>query len=335
MQQNQEKNSLPNISICTPTFNRRPFIPFLIKCIEQQTYPREKIEWVVVDDGMDKIGDLISNISTININYISLPHKITLAKKRNLMNHEAKGDILVYMDDDDYYPPERVYHAVETLLNNPHALCVGSSQMTLYFNNDGKMMDFGPYGENHATAATMAFRKELLQLTQFNEEDSVGEEKYFLKNYTIPFAQLDTKKTILVFNHSQNSCDRTPLLDTTKYNAKCRESQFIISDFMCNNQEMIEFYTRSLNNILEQYPLGSLEYKPDVIKKKDDLAIKRKEKENQILQNKLQSLTKTCSHQCIAIQQIMEENRQLMEKNKYLETKITELISKFKIVEKK
>lgn len=32
------------------------------------------------------------------------------------MHEKSKGDILVYMDDDDYYPPERVSHAVETLL---------------------------------------------------------------------------------------------------------------------------------------------------------------------------------------------------------------------------
>ncbi len=27
----------PFVSICTPTFNRRPFIPFIKKCIENQT----------------------------------------------------------------------------------------------------------------------------------------------------------------------------------------------------------------------------------------------------------------------------------------------------------
>jgi glycosyltransferase involved in cell wall biosynthesis len=31
-----------------------------------------------------------------------------LGAKRNLIHKHAKGDILVYMDDDDYYPPERV-----------------------------------------------------------------------------------------------------------------------------------------------------------------------------------------------------------------------------------
>ena len=38
--------TLPNVSICTPTFNRRPFLPSLIKCISAQDYPHEKIEWI-------------------------------------------------------------------------------------------------------------------------------------------------------------------------------------------------------------------------------------------------------------------------------------------------
>ena len=35
---------LPTVSICTPTFNRRPFVPVMIKCFEHQTYPKNKIE---------------------------------------------------------------------------------------------------------------------------------------------------------------------------------------------------------------------------------------------------------------------------------------------------
>ena len=28
------------------------------------------------------------------------------------MHEKTKGEIIVYMDDDDYYPPDRVNHAV-------------------------------------------------------------------------------------------------------------------------------------------------------------------------------------------------------------------------------
>ena len=40
-------NLMPFVSICTPTFNRRPFIPSMIKCFEHQDYPKDRIEWIL------------------------------------------------------------------------------------------------------------------------------------------------------------------------------------------------------------------------------------------------------------------------------------------------
>ena len=34
-------HNTPFVSVCTPTYNRRLFIPQLIKCFKQQTYPKE------------------------------------------------------------------------------------------------------------------------------------------------------------------------------------------------------------------------------------------------------------------------------------------------------
>ena len=56
MGKNKNKlRKLPFVTICTPTFNRRPFIPIMIKCFQHQTYPKDRMEWIIVDDGTDKI----------------------------------------------------------------------------------------------------------------------------------------------------------------------------------------------------------------------------------------------------------------------------------------
>ena len=202
---------LPFVSICTPTFNRRPFFPIIKKCFENQTYPKDRMEWIIIDDGTDKIEDLVINIPYIK--YYKYNEKMFLGKKRNLMHEKSKGEIIIYMDDDDYYPPERVSHAVEMLQKNPQALCAGSSEMFIFFKHINKMYKFGPYGPNHSTAATFAFRRELLLETQYDDNAALAEEKIFLKNYTIPFVQLDPIKTILVFSHDHNSFDKKTLLD--------------------------------------------------------------------------------------------------------------------------
>ena len=61
----EKTNSLPFVSICTPTFNRRPFIKSAIKCYLHQDYPQELLEWIIIDDGTDKIGDLVEDISGV------------------------------------------------------------------------------------------------------------------------------------------------------------------------------------------------------------------------------------------------------------------------------
>ena len=120
-----DKSELPFVSICTPTFNRRPFIRNLIKCVDNQTYPKERMEWVIIDDGTDAIEDMVSQHPLVS--YFKFNKKMSLGRKRNVMHKKTRGSIIVYMDDDDYYPPERVSHAVEMLTNNPSALCAGSS----------------------------------------------------------------------------------------------------------------------------------------------------------------------------------------------------------------
>ena len=62
---NNNKKELPFVSICTPTFNRRPFIPYTIKCFDHQDYPKDKIEWIIIDDGTDLIEDLVSHIPQV------------------------------------------------------------------------------------------------------------------------------------------------------------------------------------------------------------------------------------------------------------------------------
>ena len=165
----QKPNPNPMVSVCTPTFNRRPFIHAMMQCFAHQTYPRERMEWIIIDDGSDPIEDLVSQHPCVR--YFRLEEKISLGKKRNMMHEKARGEIIVYMDDDDYYPPERVSHAVATLLDHRKrktgVKLAGSSEMCIYFKGDGykggsQMVQFGPYGPNHATAATFAFWKELL-----------------------------------------------------------------------------------------------------------------------------------------------------------------------------
>jgi len=262
----------PLVSIITPTFNRRPFYPMIIKCFENQTYPKDKMEWIIIDDGTDKIEDLVKDIPQVK--YFKYDEKMTLGRKRNLAHEKASGDILVYMDDDDYYPPERVRHAVD-MLRTSKSLCAGSSEMLIYFKHINKMLKFGPYGPYHATAATFAFKKELLKITKYDEDAALAEEKKFLKDYTIPMVQLDSKKTILVFSHNHNSFDKKTLLERAPYPNKTINYTDITVDDMVKEDEIKKFFLEDIDDILDKYEPGKPENKQDVLKQIDEISAKR------------------------------------------------------------
>ena len=258
---NKTKAPLPLVSVCTPTYNRRPFISSMIQCFQHQTYPADRMEWIVIDDGTDKVGDLLVDIPQVK--YYAYDEKMPLGKKRNEMHSKSTGAILVYMDDDDYYPPERVEHAVQRLRSNSKALCAGSSEIHVHFKHIDKIIQFGPYGAQHATAGTFAFKRELLRSHRYDDDAALAEEKSFLENYTVPFVQLDTLKTILVFSHNHNTFDKRRLLDNPHPNY-VRDSRFTVDDFV-KESDLQRFFTIDIESALENYAPGRPEMKPDVL----------------------------------------------------------------------
>jgi len=130
---------LPKISILTPTFNRRKFLE-LMKCnIHFFNYPKELIEWCILDsygkDGSksekfleEREVEQLSNELGIEISYVYLPQKLEIGEKRNILSQNAKHDILINMDDDDIYLPNYLTHSVHILLLN-NKDCVGVLNM--------------------------------------------------------------------------------------------------------------------------------------------------------------------------------------------------------------
>ena len=312
-----KKQSLPTVTICTPTYNRRPFIPFLKKMVAYQTYPSKLINWVLVDDGTDKIEDLVNDVP--NLTYVRLEEKISLGKKRNLMNEKATGEIIVYMDDDDYYPPERVSHAVDTLMKNPQVNIVGSSIMHIYFKEIDKVYQFGPYGLTHATAATFAFRKKLLNECSYDETQCLAEEKHFLKDWKIPLVQLDTMKTILVFSHNQNTFDKTPMINEP--GPTVRETTKKPTDFI-KDDELKQFFLKDIVEQLNNYNEGNIINKPDVLKQVNIMSIER-------LTNTKNDLLKAVNQNRFLIQTLQardEEIKSLKIKLEHMHNKLREVI---------
>ena len=211
----QLDKNFPFVSVITPTYNRRKFIPYLIQMYENQDYRKDRMEWIVLDDGQDKVKDLFDAAAKRipNLRYIALEDKLLIGAKRNILNKEAKGPIIVAMDDDDYYPSCRVSAVVNVFKQNPKHELAGASEIYMYYSDIQKIYKLGPYNPNHATNGTMAWRKSYADTHMYDETVTHSEERSFLEDYKNPMIQLDPFKVMLVMSHSENTFDKRKMRD--------------------------------------------------------------------------------------------------------------------------
>ncbi len=208
-------SQLPFVSLVTPTYNRRFFWPSMLSNFTSQLYPAAKMEWIIFDDGTDSIEDLVVEAQKKHpqIRYIRSEEKLLIGQKRNRLNDEARGDLIVSMDDDDYYSNERVSHVVQMFARNPKIELAGSSEIFMYYTDNKKIYKIGPYGPKHATNGTMAWRKSYNKTHRYDDYHTHAEEKSFLDNYVNPMIQLDSRKVMLVIAHSMNTFDKRGIRD--------------------------------------------------------------------------------------------------------------------------
>jgi len=111
--------------------NRKLFFKLAIYNFNRFIYPREKLEWIIVDNGEENLCDILPIDNRIR--YIKLDHskQYSVAYMRNRCISESKHDIICYMDDDDIYRPESILSRVKSLIKykNNGIECVGCTQI--------------------------------------------------------------------------------------------------------------------------------------------------------------------------------------------------------------
>jgi glycosyltransferase involved in cell wall biosynthesis len=192
------------VSVITTTYNRPQFIPRLIEAYKRQTYTSGLMEWVILDDGTEKVGHIFrEQAAGLNIRYFPLAEKLPMGSKLNILNEKATGDIIIVMDDDDYYPPTRVSSVVEAFQKNPKKQVAGSSKVYMYATDTETIYCAGPYHDMHALNCTLAYRFTYLKTHAYDNDEPCAVERVFLNDFTEPMIQLEGQ--ILHIIHSSNT----------------------------------------------------------------------------------------------------------------------------------
>ena len=178
-----KEEDLPDVSVLTITKDRRAFMPLAKYSYMIQSYPEDKLEWVIVDDGDDPIEDTL--IGVPNVKYVRCEQGMTISQKRNLAVENAMYDVLVTMDDDDVYPNNSVLHRVAMLLKEPAKECGFCTTIPCYdVTKFSSFMNVPPITlpmSERVSEATLVFTRKFWEEGHFDNSVHVGEGNAFIR----------------------------------------------------------------------------------------------------------------------------------------------------------
>src|SRR5260370_5042146 len=119
-----ERNRAPLVSVIVDTVNHEVFIEDAIRSVLKQEYDLGAVEVLVVDDGS---RDGTSKQLAAFVDQIRIVRKQNggQASALNLGVSLARGDIVAFLDGDDWWHPRKLQAVVSYLLQNPTVGMVG------------------------------------------------------------------------------------------------------------------------------------------------------------------------------------------------------------------
>ena len=201
------------VVVCTPTKNRRWSWNFSRTCMDMQS--RKPDLWVILDNSSTPAEDwsIAKDRSDVLYERVYGIQPIGWMRNRCLeIALEQGADYIVFWDDDDYYPPTRISSGLKALDANPTADIAGSSRMYLLLTRENIMVEVGPFGDTHATAATWTIRRRYAETHRFVETKTRGEELEFTQEWSANLIQVPAEETIVVLGHGRNTVDKSNLL---------------------------------------------------------------------------------------------------------------------------
>ncbi len=126
-----------SVIICTR--NRSRYLADALRTLSSQTYPREQFEIIIVDNGSnDGTQQTVENFhaARLTTKYVYEP-QIGLSHARNCGAEAARGEVVIYIDDDVLTEQNWLAEIARVYLNSEsEIMCVGGNIQLLWENGD-------------------------------------------------------------------------------------------------------------------------------------------------------------------------------------------------------
>ena len=210
----------PPISIVTLLYNRRKFFDLACHNIMLSDYPKDKIEWVIVDDSDDpneSVSDRVIQVglkaAPLTLVYVPFERKLPISEKRNIGVKRSKNDIVLFMDDDDHYPETSFRRRVAWLTKHPwKPQCTTCTTIACYDLLRGvSAVNTPPWNlpfKQRLSEATLTFYKSWWDAQKFAFKIDVGEGESFLQGREHEVLEMPPQQIIVAFSHKKNTSGR-------------------------------------------------------------------------------------------------------------------------------
>tara|TARA_Y100000591_G_C21848366_1_gene710047 strand:- start:2477 stop:4153 length:1677 start_codon:yes stop_codon:yes gene_type:complete len=212
-----DKEKLPKVTLITLTRNRKHLFKLAVYNYKTSTYPKDKLEWLIYDTSNDeeKVEDFLppkEEREKLNISYYHDNSLKSIGESRNKSCELAKNEIIVFMDDDDYYFPESVVTRVNSLVNSGKQIIgvrilasLSITKVISYINTSGIYSSI----RTSISPATLCFYKSILSENVRFTHENINECEDIFKNIDLGlFKEISWENVIVALAHKNNITNR-------------------------------------------------------------------------------------------------------------------------------
>jgi len=218
-------DDLKPVSVVTVYRDTPEFVGLMLYNWSHIKYPREKLEWVIVDDSpTDSLKRYLPKDS--NVRYVHTQPFRSLAEKRNHAVGLCEHDIIVHYDADDYYPGSSILARVRVLLEYPNKDYVFSWPIGVYNIYTEKSVAYGAdYVLGRIPEGTMMYRKSHWKSHKFGEPTRgyEAESTNFISGNTSKGITINFMFSCIVFAHKKNATVHLTSEKAVESEHGCRE----------------------------------------------------------------------------------------------------------------
>ena len=210
-------DDLPNLSIITPCYKRRHFLPLMMCNLMCFDYPKEKLTWVLYQDGEEDMFENEEHKKLVEqrlhpiklIYYYDPKNRKTIGEKRNYCIKKLNNNKFVaMMDSDDIYMPTYLRYSISVLKKNKMGIVGSQSMLFSYPFHNYKMSAISCQHKRQIHEGCSVLSVKHFRQTGGFQKTSQGEGTGLLDYVEYRAQDLDITLCMVCIDHGENTISK-------------------------------------------------------------------------------------------------------------------------------